>query len=488
MASWIAGERFDNDASSGLAPAALQRQGPKPPWRSLTMLVIFFALVGAAWGDDWPQWLGPQRDGVWRETGIVEKFPPEGPPVRWRTEIAAGYAGPAVADGRVYVTDRVVAKEAKKPASPFERGHIAGTDRVLCLNEADGKLLWKHEYDCPYTISYPLGPRTTPVVHEGKVYTLGAEGNLLCLETATGHVVWARDLKKDYEIKAPRWGFSAHPLLDGRMLICMVGGKGSTVVAFDKDNGKEIWRSLTDTEPGYCPPMIYELAGRRQLIVWHPEAVNGLDPESGKVYWSQSLPTYEGMTIPTPRQLGNLLFVTSTGNHTALLRLAAERPLTLPSPPGGGRGKGEGGVEVVWRGNSAKKIGMAPVFATPFVEGGYIYGSDEGGKLCCIKADTGERVWETREPSGGKNAPSADVFIIENGERYFLATEKGDLIIAKLSPEGYQEISRTHLLQPTAEAWGREVVWSHPAFAHRCVYARNDKEIICVSLASPGAN
>jgi outer membrane protein assembly factor BamB len=368
----------------------------------------------------------------------------------------------------VYITDHVVAEGAKKPASPFERGNIGGTERVLCLKEADGKLLWKHEYDCPYTISYPLGPRTTPVVHGDKVYTLGAEGNLLCLQTETGNVGWSRDLKKDYGVKAPNWGFAAHPLLDGRKLICMVGGAGSTVVAFDIDNGKEIWRALTAPEPGYCPPMIYEFGGRRQLIVWHPEAVNGLDPETGKVYWSQPLQTYQGMTIPTPRQLGTSLFVSSTGNFTALLRVAGERP----------------GVEVVWRGD--KNTGMAPVFGTPFVEGGFIYGSDKDGQLRCIKADTGEHVWETMEPNGGKKAPSGDVFIIKNGNRFFLSTEKGDLIIANLSPKGYEEVSRTHLLEPTAAAWGREVVWSHPAFANHCVYARNDKEIICASLAASG--
>jgi outer membrane protein assembly factor BamB len=215
--------------------------------------------------------------------------------------------------------------------------------------------------------------------------------------------------------------------------------------------------------------MIYEIGGRRQLIVWHPQTVNGLDPETGKVYWSQTIPTYQGMTIPTPRQVGNAIFVTSTGNNTALLRLTGEGP----------------GVEVVWRGG--KKTGMAPVFGTPFVEDGYIYGSDKEGKLCCIKAETGEQVWETQELTGGKKAASADVFIIKNGERFFLATEKGDLIIAHLSPKGYQEISRTHLLEPTATAWGRDVVWSHPAFAHRCIYTRNDKEIVCASLAAEGA-
>jgi outer membrane protein assembly factor BamB len=460
MQSRISPKAFGNDAFRHPGRA-------RTLWRSIALLIASLLPTAAASGDDWPGWLGPRRDGIWRETGILEKFPPEGPPIRWRTKIAAGYAGPAVALGRVYVTDRVVAEGAKAPASPFERGSIAGKERVLCLDEADGKILWKHEYECPYTVSYPLGPRATPVVHEGKVYTLGAEGNLLCLHTDTGDVVWSHDLKKDYGVKAPMWGFSAHPLLDANKLICMVGGAGTTVVAFDKDTGKEIWRALTASEPGYCPPMIYEFGGRRQLIVWHAEAVNGLDPETGKVYWTQPLQTYQGMTIPTPRQLGNSLFVSSTGNNTALLRVEGDQP----------------GVKVVWHGD--KKNGFAPVFGTPFAEEGYIYGSDKDGKLCCIKADAGERVWETQELTGGKKAPSADVFIIKNGDRFFLATEKGDLIIAKLSPKGYQEISRAHLLDPTAAAWGREVVWSHPAFANRCVYARNDKEIICASLAAP---
>jgi outer membrane protein assembly factor BamB len=440
-------------------------------WGKMALLLGFLVLGTMAWADDWPGWLGPGRDDIWRETGILDKFPPEGPPVRWRTQIAAGYAGPAVAEGRVFVMDHVIAQGAKQPANPFERGSIAGTERVLCLNEADGKLLWKHEYDCPYTVSFPLGPRTTPVVQAGKVYTLGAEGNLFCHDTATGKVIWSRDLKKDYAVKAPMWGFSAHPLLDGRKLICMVGGPGSTVVAFDKDDGKEIWRALTASEPGYCPPMIYDFGGRRQLIIRHAQAVNGLDPESGKLLWSLPMNSADGMAISTPRRQGDFLFITSPGNNTALFRISSK----------------PAGAQVVWHGD--KKLGFSSVFGTPFFEGGYIYGSngDPDGKLCCLKANTGERVWETLALNGGKKARSADVFIIKNGERFFLVTEKGDLIIAQLSPKGYHEISRTHLLEPTAAAWGREVVWSHPAFANRCIYARNDKEIICVSLAAPEA-
>src|SRR2546430_5150314 len=118
------------------------------------------------------------RDGVWRETGILEKFPAEGPKVRWRAPIGAGYTGPAVANGRVYVMDHQLAQGASNPSNPFARGEIPGTERVLCLKEDDGKILWKHEYDCLYAVSYPAGPRATPTVHDGKVYTLGTEGNL----------------------------------------------------------------------------------------------------------------------------------------------------------------------------------------------------------------------------------------------------------------------------------------------------------------------
>jgi outer membrane protein assembly factor BamB len=430
-------------------------------------LLGLFALGAGAQADDWPQWLGPQRDAVWRETGILEKFPNQGPPVRWRTPIAAGYAGPAVAEGHVYVTDRVLAPGANNPKDPFKITGIPGTERVLCLNEADGKLLWKYEYDCPYKMSYPLGPRTTPLVKDGKVYTLGAEGTLYCLDAHDGKVNWSHDFKKEYQSKTPLWGHSAHPLLDGQKLICMVGGKGSAVVAFDKDTGKEIWRALTARELGYCPPMIYEAGGKRQLIAWHGESVNGLDPETGKVYWSEPIRPYSGMAISTPRKQGDSLFLTAAMGTSVMLHLAADRPA----------------ASVLWKAKG--KTGLYSVFCTPFIENGCIYGSSNDGALVAVKADKGERLWDTMAPNNGKKAQSSDLFIIKNGDRFFLATEKGDLIIAKLSAKGYQELSRTHLLEPTSMAWGRSVVWSHPAFANHCIYARNDKEIICVSLAGP---
>lgn len=424
----------------------------------------------ALYADDWPQWLGPERDAVWRESGIVEKFPPSGPPVRWRVGIGGGYTGPAVAHGRVYVMDRKLSPGASNPSDAFSRSAIPGTERVLCLNETDGKILWQHEYNCPYTVSYAGGPRTTPLVSGGKVYTLGAEGNLLCLDAIAGKVIWSRDFKKDYGVPTPLWGFAAHPLLDGDRLICLVGGNGTTAVAFDKESGKEIWRSLSSKEPGYCPPTIFEAGGKRQLIIWHPESINSLDPETGKIYWTEPFNVQSALTVPTPRKQGDMLFLTCFYNGSMALRWNSEKP------------------SLVWKSkkNSEKDTdGLHSIMSTPVLEDGYIYGVCSYGQLRCLKAETGERVWETLKATthDGKETRWANAFLIKNADRFFLFNELGDLIIAKLRPQGYEEISRAHLLEPTNADPRRNVVWSHPAFANRCFFARNDKEIICVDLA-----
>ena len=421
--------------------------------------------------DDWPQWLGPQRDAVWREEGILEKFPTGGPKVRWRMPIGGGYSGPAVADGRVYIIDRQLAKDASNPKNAFDRSRIPGMERVLCFNETDGKQLWAHEYDCPYTVSYASGPRTTPLIGGGKVYTLGAEGHLFCLDAVTGKKVWARDFKKDFGIPTPMWGFAGHPLLEGNKLICLVGGEGSVAVAFNKDTGKELWRALSAPEPGYAPPIIYQAGGKRQLIVWQPQSLNSLDPETGAVYWSEPGKANYGMTIATPRQLGDLLYVTSFYNGSVMMRLDRDKPA----------------AKKVWQ---SKKVSekdtdaLHTVMSTPFLEDGYIYGVCSYGQLRCLKADTGERVWETFAATSGKPVRWANAFLVKNADRFFLFNESGDLLIAKLTPKGYEEISRAHLLDATNTDPGRPVVWSHPAFANRSVYARNDKEIVCLSLAS----
>ena len=446
---------------------AFMNQGP-----ILTGLLLSTTFALALRADDWPQWLGPQRDAVWREVNILKEFPQTGPKITWRASIGAGYAGPAVAGGRVYVTDRLLKTGSANPSNPFDRGSVPGSERVLCLDERTGKVLWSHEYDCAYTLSYAAGPRVTPLVSGNQVYTLGAEGNLLCLNTRDGSVTWSRDLKKDFNAKTPLWGFSAAPVLDGDKLICLVGGEGSVAVALDKNTGKELWRALSAKEPGYAPPTLIQAGGKRQLIIWHPESVNSLDPETGKVYWSERFPSQSGLSVATPRQMGDLLFVTTFYNGSLMLRLDQDKP----------------GASVLWKSKKASERdtdALHSIIPTPFLENGHIYGVCSYGQLRCLKAETGDRVWETLKAttSDGKEARWANAFLIKNGDRFFLFNEKGDLIIARLTPGGYQEISRAHLLNPTNHDPGRDVVWSHPAFANRHVFARNDREIVSADLS-----
>jgi outer membrane protein assembly factor BamB len=432
---------------------------------SIALCAVALA-VQTSIGADWPQWLGPKRDGVWRETGIVRQLPTNGLSYRWRRPVGAGYAGPAVANGRVYLTERQT--DSGKPAA---RGSIPGTERVLCFNEADGKLLWQHEYDCAYNVSYPAGPRATPLVHDGRVYTLGTEGDLLCLDATDGKVLWSRQFKKEFGVDTPVWGFAAHPLIDGRKLICLAGGEGSVAVAFDKDSGKEVWRALSAREPGYCPPTLVHAGGTRQLIIWHPQAVNSLNPETGEVYWSFPFEVRSGLSIPTPRQDGDRLFITSFYNGPVMFQLSNDKPKAT----------------VLWRGKSNSERntdGLHSIIPTPVIDEGYIYGVCSYGQLRCLNSDTGERIWETfAATTGDKPVRWANAFLIKHEDRYFLANEKGELIIARLSAKGYEESSRAKLLEPTNSDPGRPVVWSHPAFANRSIYARNDKELVCVSLA-----
>lgn len=424
--------------------------------------------------DDWPQWMGPQRDGVWRETGIVDTFPAGGPPVRWRVPVGGGYAGPAVVGDRVYVTDKQLAQGAQDSPDPFKRGRTPATERVLCLNDKDGSIVWKHEYECPYTVSYPAGPRTTPVVKDGHVYTLGSEGHLFCLQADSGKIVWSKELKAEFhQDQTPVWGFSANLLLDGDRLICLVGGKGTAVVAFHKSTGKEIWRAL-DSEgphgPGYSSPVIIEAGGKRQLIVWHPTAVCSLDPETGKTFWEQSFASNQGLSVATPRIVGDNLFISAFYNGSLLLKLDQSQPK----------------ASVVWkRGGQNEKLtdALHCLISTPVIDGNYIYGVCSHGETRCLDIKNGDRLWSTFEPTSKQLARWGTAFIVRHEGRYVLFSEQGDLIFARFTPEGYTEQGRAHLLEPTGPAQRRKVVWTHPAFANRNVYARNDEELVSVSLA-----
>lgn len=433
------------------------------------LVAVFLSMFSRVRADDWPQWMGPRRDADWRETGIIRQFPEGGPKILWRQPLGYGFAGPAVVGDRVFVSDYQTEANIRESTNPGRKPPIDGHERVLCLDAKSGKELWKVEYDCHYEISYPAGPRCTPTVHEGKVYALGAEGNLLCLDARSGSRIWEKDFKKDLGAKTPTWGFAGHPLVEDNMLICLVGGRDGVVYAFDKDSGKELWHALEAPEPGYSPPTIIEAGGTRQLIVWHSESINSLNPQTGAVYWSFELKPASGMAIMAPRVFGEYLFASARVNQSAVFRLDRDKPAAT----------------LVYRGEP--KTSLYAINATPYIDDGVIYGADQPGQFRAVELASGKRLWETNRPISGEDEgrplASGTAFVVKNGDRYFLFSETGDLVIAKLSREGYDEIGRAKLLEPTGFGFNRDVVWSHPAFANRCVFARNDKEIVSASLA-----
>lgn len=448
----------------------------------LTLLSVPFAVPLLA--ADWPQWMGPNRDDVWPEVGIADKFPPGGPKVLWRHPVGGGYSGPAVVDGRVYITDKQMKPGVPESKDPFDRTKIPATERVLCLDAKTGAELWRHEYDCPYQISYPTGPRCTPTVSGGKVYTLGAMGHLCCLDAVAGpkKIYWQKHLPTDLKAAVPMWGFTGHPIVYKNLLICVGGGEAGVVVAFDKDTGAVKWQALHAPEPGYCSPALIEAGGVTQLVVWTPKQLCGLNPADGKTYWQVPLVPKHAMSIMSPRRHGDYLYTGGIGNVGVVLKLDPTRPA----------------VTEVWRNPDPNKpkAGIYPVNMTPFIDHGVIYGVDQPGMLRAAELTTGKRLWATFKPVLGeekanteefRGGGSGTAFLVKNGDRFFIFAETGDLIIAKLGPDskaGYHELARAHLLDRTGGAFGRKVVWSHPAFANKCVFARNDKEIVCASLAA----
>ena len=436
------------------------------------LAVAVFAPLAAA--DDWPQWMGPNRNGVWKEAGVLEKFPAGGPKKLWSAPVAGGYSGPAVADGKVYVFDYL--KAAGDAANnPAKRGELTGQERLHCLDAKDGHELWAFAYNCKYHVSYPAGPRCTPNINDGKVYILGAMGQLHCLDAATGKPVWSKDFTADYKAETPIWGFAGHPIIYKNLVICIVGGPNALLVAFDKDTGVEKWKALNPPSdgPGYGSPALIEAGGTEQLVLWYPKAVVSLNPATGEKYWSVPLEPKYGMSIMAPQKGGDTLFAGGIGNAAVAVTLDPSKPAATEA----------------WRGT--RNTGVYPVNSTPLLVDGVIYGVDQPGELRAVKLGTGERLWGTFKPVTGEDqdegyggANSGTAFLVRHGDRYFLFAETGHLIIAKLSPDKYEEVGRAKLIEPTGEAFGRKVVWTHPAFADKCVFVRNDKEVACFSLAS----
>lgn len=431
--------------------------------------VLSFTSLCAA--DDWPQWMGPTRDGVYREAAIVDSIPDEGLPIKWRVPVHGGYAGPAVVGNRIFMMDydRTAGEMIERPT---KRPKQSGIERVLCLDTETGNEVWSYQYECDYEIAYPAGPRVTPTVTDSLVVALGAEGDLMVLSADKGKLKWHINIPETFGIETPMWGFASHPLVTNNMVITMVGGEDQAVVAFDLDSGKVIWKALSSSQTGYCPPSIILAGGVEQLLVWHPEAVAALNPLNGDLYWTEPLKPHGAMSIARPQREGDYLFISGMKNKSLMLRLAKDRPA----------------VERLWEGKIRKALDATT--ATPLLKDGVIYGSDDRmGALMAVSAVDGEQLWQTYEPVRPENKrrmKTGTCFVTrhEPSGRYLLFGETGLLTIATMNAAGYQSHGQMKVLEPTQTGSGRKVVWSHPAYANQTAYVRNDRELVAVDLSN----
>ncbi len=415
-------------------------------------LFIFIAAAVMTRADDWPQFRGPNRDAVWNETGIMQNFPPEGLKVRWRAPIGGGHSSPVVADGRVYVTD----SKTEMPKC---------SERVHCFDEETGQALWTYadEIDSgsrdPINPENPPKPVATPVVSAGLVFTLGVTGHLLCLDVLKGMLAWKRDLAKDYNL-VEQANLTSSPLIEGDFLIVLLGGKpGACVVAFDKRTGREIWRVLDDPPRSFSSPLVINTGGKRQLIVWTPSAVTSLNPATGDTWWREELVTREDYAVATPVVRDDLMLISGL-----MFRLDRDKPA----------------ASILWPEKKPMAGRILSHTSMPMILNGHVFAGKMGGRLVCLDAHTGRQVWETEKAT--TLAHGATIHLTLNGDSVLLFTDQGNLIRARLTSQGYAELSRVHLIDPTYPFAGRKLVWAPPAFANRHVFARNDSELICASL------
>ncbi len=420
----------------------------------LLPLLIHGTIIAA----DWPQWRGPTRDGVWTESGILSSFPARGLTLRWKADVGFGYSSPIVSKGMVYVSDLVVEERAVH-------------ERVLCFNARSGKRVWMTQHDASpqewfFNPEQMRGTGATPIIHNGRVYALSMFYILECLDARTGKVVWKHDLATEYQL--PPSSLDASPLIDGNLLIAAIGGKPAAgVVAFDLVTGREVWKALSESCT-WSSPVIISAGGIRQLIVWMRQSITALNPTNGAVYWRE--PTVSGgspgfSAVSTPVVHGDRLLVSGL-----MFQLDNERPT----------------AKVLWPDTPSGTRRILSDTSTPLFRDNFVYSPRSGGVFVCLDAATGHEVWQTNRVTALR--PGACVHLTPNGSSVLLYTDQGDLVRAQLTPDGYREISRTHLIEPTGILFSNKFAWAAPAFANRNIFVRNDRELRCYSLAERSTN
>ncbi|MHA3774334.1 PQQ-binding-like beta-propeller repeat protein [Verrucomicrobiota bacterium sgz303538] len=394
----------------------------------------------SAFAADWPQWRGPQRDDVSRETGLLKQWPAEGPKRVWLFEKAgAGYAGFSIADGQL-----------------FTMGTRDGKEVLLALDANTGKELWSAPIGDVLGNNWGDGPRGTPTVDGDRVYALGGQGTLICADRKGGQVVWKHTMQ-ELGGKTPGWGYTESVLVDGNQVVCTPGGKQGTLAAFDKNTGAKLWQSTEWTDGAqYSSIVPAKINGQQQYVQLVMEAFAGVDPKDGKVLWRVPFPGRTAV-IPTPIVRDNNVFVTA------------------------GYGVGSKMVEIQ-PGNQVKEIYENKIMKNHHggvvLVGDHLYGHSDGVGWLCMDFKTGNQVWAERNALGKGAVSAAD------GMLYCLDEGKGTVVLAEAAPTGWKEHGR-FTLEPqskTRSPQGR--IWTHPVISNGKLYLRDQEYIYCFDVKS----
>jgi outer membrane protein assembly factor BamB len=403
-------------------------------WATCSLMLLVGTLTCLA--DDWPQWLGPQRDGVSKETGLLTTWPDKGPPLLWEAKIGEGFSGPVIAGQRLIVFHRVSDSEV-----------------VECFDATSGKPQWKFDYATRYVDQYGKGngPRSTPAISGKRVFTLGAEGALHCLDLETGKKIWGRNLNDDHAVPESFFGVATSPLVEGDLLLVNVGGKNAGIVAFSTADGKERWKATGDGA-SYSSPVVATIHGQRLGVFFTRAGVAVLDPATGKMRFAKRWRSRNDASVnaATPLVIGDLLFFSSSYETGALL-------LKL----------GKEGVEEVWSNDDS----MSNHFSTCVVYQDHLYGfhgrQETGAVLRCVELKTGKVLW-TKDRYGCGS-------MVLTPTHALVLTEDGDLVSVELSPQAYHEKARASVLV-------NRPIRAQVALAHGKLYARDAKRLVCWNL------
>jgi outer membrane protein assembly factor BamB len=401
--------------------------------RPILIPVLALGCVIAASAKDWPEFRGPDRDGLSRETEWSSAWPPEGPKKLWSAQIGAGFASVSLSGDRL-----------------FSIGNVADEDIVWCIDANTGAVLWKFAYPCPLNPRYyPGGPSATPTVENGRVYTFSKSGDVHCLDATNGSVIWKKELTAETGVKPPDWGFASSPRIEGETLLLNAGLSG---LALRKDTGEVLWKSAPGPG-GYASAVPINVGGERQVAVLGKDTLFGVAAANGAVRWSFPWPTSFGENIPDPVPLGDdrLLVASGHGMGSALLKLSRTN------------------AEVVWTNKDYGTHLTTSVLYQDHLYGfsGLIHKPPVGG-LKCVDARSGETRWSKPDLRGS--------LLIANGTLLALTIE-GELIAAEASPAGYKEINRAQILGGKC--------WTAPVLGNGRLHVRNAAgELACFDLSA----